>query len=106
MRGSRSSSGRDAHDAAHQGGPRGGRDRDLKEKWDFGTAVTADLTLYAGYTDVTHPSDASDWAVIGLFIAGIIAAVSFAVIRHPAVIIAGIAMIALAALVHFGVIAW
>lgn len=81
-------------------------DRDLKEKWDFGTAVTADLTLYAGYTDVTHPSDASDWAVIGLFIAGIIALLSVAFIRHPAVIIAGIAMIAAAALVHFGVISW
>lgn len=81
-------------------------DKDLKDKFDFGTAVTGDLTLYAGYTDVTHPEDSSDWAVIGLFFAGIAAIIAFAFVRHPACIIAGIAMIAVAALIHMGVISW
>ncbi|MCH3978007.1 MAG: InlB B-repeat-containing protein [Candidatus Methanomethylophilus sp.] len=81
-------------------------DKDLKDKYDFSSAVTADLTLYAGYTDVAHPSDASDWAVIGLFFAGIAAIIAFAFVRHPACIIAGIAMIAVAALIHMGVFSW
>lgn len=80
-------------------------DKDLKDKFDFGTEISADTALYAKYTDLKDP-DEHGWAAIGLFIAGIIALLSFAFIRHPAVIIAGIAMIAAAALIHFGIVTW
>lgn len=80
--------------------------KDLKDRYDFGQAVTGDLTLYASCTDVTHPDDSKDWAVIAVFIIGIVALLAFVYFRHPACIIVGIAAIALACLVHFGVIPW
>ncbi|MCI2075203.1 MAG: InlB B-repeat-containing protein [Candidatus Methanomethylophilus sp.] len=80
-------------------------DAELGDKFDFGTKISADTTLYAKYTDLKDP-DEHGWASIGLAVAGIIALISVAAIRRPAPAIIGLALIALAALVHFGIITW
>lgn len=82
-------------------------DKDLTEKYDDKAAVDGDTTLYVKYTSVVPDKDDHEgWAIIGLAVAGIVSLIAFAYTRHPAAAVIAIALLAVAALLHFGVIDW
>lgn len=82
-------------------------DQEMTAAFDTGTSLTSDTTLYVKYTPVVPDAeDTGSWTVVILLVAGLIVMIGCAVSGRPAGAVIGLLMLAVAALLHFEVIAW
>lgn len=98
-------------------------DENLTEAMDWTLGIKKDMTLYAAWTAVggsseepvpdepgSEPKSESEHKIdivnASLLIVGVIALIIAAVTRHPAAAVVAVILLAVAALLHFGVIEW